>query len=96
LLDGQPAPGLPFLRQLQWAVTGDPTSDASIVQIVEAAAGDGLPAGHLWRLNAPYRGLAASTSQYRFLFWTNSRTAAVIQLLLGVPDKIPILIGNSG
>ena len=27
LLEGQPAPGLPFLRQLHWIVTADPASE---------------------------------------------------------------------
>ena len=27
LLDGQPAPGLPFLRQLHWIITADPASE---------------------------------------------------------------------
>ena len=29
LLDGQSAPGLPFLRQLHWVITADPTSEKS-------------------------------------------------------------------
>src|SRR5215831_16858858 len=29
LLDGQPAPGLPFLRQLHWIVAADPASERS-------------------------------------------------------------------
>jgi hypothetical protein len=30
LLDGQRAPGLPFLRQLHWIITADPTSEESL------------------------------------------------------------------
>src|SRR5215472_6377240 len=33
LLDGQPAPGLPFLRQLHWVITSDPGSEKSLVQV---------------------------------------------------------------
>ena len=32
LLDGQPAPGLPFLRQLHWVITADPASEKSLAQ----------------------------------------------------------------
>jgi hypothetical protein len=38
LLDGQPAPGLPFLRQLNWIVTGDPGSEKSVAQLMRRAA----------------------------------------------------------
>src|SRR5712671_3720284 len=33
LLDGQPAPGLPFLRQLQWVITNAAASEKSLVQV---------------------------------------------------------------
>jgi hypothetical protein len=42
LLEGQPAPGLPFLRQLHWVVTTDSTSEKSLSQVMDAATG-GLP-----------------------------------------------------
>jgi hypothetical protein len=60
LLDGQPAPGLPFLRQLHWIISADPASEKSI-QVMDAAAGGGALPGELWRHTAPYRGLAAMT-----------------------------------
>src|SRR5215475_15892962 len=41
LLDGQPAPGLPFLRQLHWVITPDPGSEKSVAQVLDAAAGGG-------------------------------------------------------
>src|SRR6266446_7374415 len=61
LLDGQPAPGLPFLRQLHWIVTPDPASEQSLAQLMDAAAGAATRPGELWRYTAPYRGLAAMT-----------------------------------
>jgi hypothetical protein len=61
LLDGTPAPGLPFLRNLHWIVTRDPASDRSLAQVLDAAAGAGTIPGELWRHPAPYRGLAAMT-----------------------------------
>src|SRR5262245_24370637 len=41
LLEGQPAPGLPFLRQLHWIVTADPTSEESLGRLADAASGAG-------------------------------------------------------
>jgi hypothetical protein len=59
LLDGAPAPGLPFLRQLHWIVADTAASEQTVAQIMDAAAGGGAPPGELWRHTAPYRGLAA-------------------------------------
>jgi hypothetical protein len=55
LLDGQPAPGLPFLRQLHWVITTNPASEKSLAQVMDAASGGGAPPGKLWRHTAPYR-----------------------------------------
>ena len=41
LLEGQPAPGLPFLRQLHWIINADPASEKSLAQVIDAAAGGG-------------------------------------------------------
>src|SRR5690349_2533570 len=49
LIDGQTAPGLPFLRQLHWVITADPASEKSLGQIIDAADGDGAPPGEIWR-----------------------------------------------
>src|SRR5215813_5700347 len=38
LLDGQAAPGLLFLRQLHWIISGDPASEKSVTAIMRAAA----------------------------------------------------------
>ena len=37
LLEGQTAPGLPFLRQLHWIVTPDPASEKDIARLFDAA-----------------------------------------------------------
>jgi hypothetical protein len=37
LLNGQTAPGLPFLRQLHWIVTTDPASEHSLTLLMDAA-----------------------------------------------------------
>ena len=41
LLEGQTAPGLPFLRQLHWIVTPDPASEKDVARIFDAASGRG-------------------------------------------------------
>src|SRR4029077_11579805 len=41
LLDSVPAPGLPFLRQLHCIISADLSSEKSIAQILDAAAGSG-------------------------------------------------------
>jgi formylglycine-generating enzyme required for sulfatase activity len=97
LLDGQPAPGLPFLRQLHWVITADPTSEKSLAQVMDAAGGGGAPPGELWRHTAPYRGLYAMTeSDAEYFFGRDRETAEVIGALAATPDKMPILLGNSG
>jgi acyl-CoA synthetase (AMP-forming)/AMP-acid ligase II len=57
LLQGQTAPGLPFLKQLHWVSTPDPGSEQTIAQILHGAAGDASQPRQLWRFTAPYRGL---------------------------------------
>jgi formylglycine-generating enzyme required for sulfatase activity len=97
LLDGQPAPGLPFLRQLHWVITADPASEKSIAQVMDAAAGTGAPPGELWRHTAPYRGLYAMTeSDADFFFGRACETVEVIRALAETADKLPLLLGNSG
>ncbi len=97
LLDGQPAPGLPFLRQLHWIVSADPASEKSIAQVMAAAAGGGALPGELWRHTAPYRGLAAMTeADTDFFFGRGRETVEVIRALEAAPDKLPVLLGNSG
>jgi len=98
LLDGQPAPGLPFLRQLHWVITTDPTAEKDLARVMDAAAGGGaLPPGELWRHTAPYRGLNAMTeSDADFFFGRARETAEVIGALADTPDKLPVLLGNSG
>src|SRR6516165_7946995 len=39
LLDGQAAPGLPFLRQLHWIVAPDPASEQGVAELLDAASG---------------------------------------------------------
>ena len=39
LLEGQIAPGLPFLRQLHWIVTPDPASEKTVAKLLDATLG---------------------------------------------------------
>jgi hypothetical protein len=97
LLDGQPAPGLPFLRQLQWIITADPAAEKCLAQLMDATAGGGVLAGELWRHTAPYRGLAAMTeADTDFFFGRERETAKVIKTLETAPESLPVLLGNSG
>src|SRR5215468_5635487 len=97
LVDGQTAPGLPFLRQLHWVVTEDPGSTKTVARIIDAADGNGAPPGEIWRYTAPYRGLHAMTeSDADFFFGRSRETVDVVRALAVRPDKLPILVGNSG
>jgi len=97
LLDGQSAPGLPFLRQLHWITTPDPASEKSLAQLMHAASGSGATPGALWRHTAPYRGLAAMTeADTDFFFGRGRESGEVIGALAAASDKLPVLLGNSG
>src|SRR5262249_23679794 len=73
LLDGQPAPGLPFLRQLHWIVSADPASEQSLARLMDAVGGASTRPGELWRYTAPYRGLAAMTESDSDFFFGRDR-----------------------
>ena len=97
LLDGQPAPGLSFLRQLHWIVSADPTSEKDVARLIDAAAGTGARPGELWRYTLPYRGLSAMEEKDADYFFGRGReTVEVIKALAGAPDRLPVLLGNSG
>lgn len=97
LLEGQSAPCLPFLRQLHWIVTSDPSSETCLAQLMDAASGEGKAPGELWRYTAPYRGLLAMTeADTDFFFGRGRETGEVITTLQTAPDKLPLLLGNSG
>ena len=97
LLEGQAAPGLPFLRQLHWIVTPDPASEQVVAQLLDATGGDSTRPGELWRYASPYRGLAAMEQKDSDYFFGRSKeTLEVMEALATNPDKICILLGNSG
>ena len=97
LLEGQTAPGLPFLRQLHWIVTPDPASEKDVARLFDAASGSGTRPGELWRYTSPYRGLTAMEEKDSDYFFGRKReTVEVLSVLAEAPNSIPVLLGNSG
>jgi formylglycine-generating enzyme required for sulfatase activity len=97
LLEGQTAPGLPFLRRLHWIITPDPSSEKDVARLLDAVAGAGARLGELWRYTAPYRGLAAMEEKDSdYFFGRERKTVDVITALADAPDRLPMLLGNSG
>jgi formylglycine-generating enzyme required for sulfatase activity len=97
LLEGQTAPGLPFLRRLHWIITPDPSSEKDVGRLFDAAAGGDPSRGDLWRYTSPYRGLAAMEEKDSDYFFGRKReTVDVLAALAGATDRLPVLIGNSG
>ena len=96
LLEGQTAPGLQFLRRMHWIVTRDPGSEKDVGRIFDAAAGRSTNLGELWRYTSPYRGLEAMEEKDSdYFFGRNGETVEVLNAL-AAPDRLPVLIGNSG
>jgi formylglycine-generating enzyme required for sulfatase activity len=97
LLEGQTAPGLPFLRRLHWIITPDPSSEKDVARLLDAAAGAAMRLGEMWRYTAPYRGLAAMEEKDSdYFFGRETKTVEVITALASAPDQLPMLLGNSG
>jgi formylglycine-generating enzyme required for sulfatase activity len=97
LLEGQTAPGLPFLRQLHWIVTPDPASEKDVARLCDAASGSGTRPGELWRYTSPYRGLTAMEEKdSEYFFGRERETAEVLSVLAEASNSLPVLLGNSG
>ena len=96
LLEGQTAPGLPFLRQLHWIVTPDPASDKDVARVFDAASGQDARPTELWRYASPYRGLEAMEEKDSDYFFGRTRETAAALEALAAPGRLPVLIGNSG
>jgi formylglycine-generating enzyme required for sulfatase activity len=96
LLDGQTAPGLPFLRQLHWIVTPDPASEKDVARIYEAASGRGARPPELWRYASPYRGLEAMEEKDSDYFFGRARETVEALNALQAQGRLAVLIGNSG
>jgi hypothetical protein len=97
LLEGQTAPGLPFLHRLHWIVTADPASEKDVGRLIDAAQGSGASLGELWRYTSPYRGLAAMEEKDSDYFFGRQReTVDVLATLASAAHRLPVLLGNSG
>ena len=96
LIEGQKAPGLPFLRQLHWIVTADPASEKDLGRLFDAASGQGVHVDELWRFTSPYRGLEAMEEKDSDYFFGRSRETVEALDALAAPERLPVLIGNSG
>src|SRR5580692_10068106 len=97
LLEGQSVPGLPFVRRLHFVISADPASEKDVARLYDAAAGSGTRPGELWRYTTPYRGLEAMEEKDSdFFFGRNKETVDVLVALASAPDRLPVLIGNSG
>src|SRR6266436_6375561 len=73
LLEGQTAPGLPFLRRLHWIVATDPSSEKDLARLLDAGSGSSTRPGELWRHTSPYRGLAAMEEKDSDYFFGRER-----------------------
>lgn len=97
LQQGQPAPGLAMLRQLHWIVAADLASESTVAQLMDVVDGAEVKIGGRWRHTAPYRGLYSMTeSDSDFFFGRSRETIEVVRVLAGLPEHLPMLLGNSG
>jgi len=97
LLQGAKSPGLHGLGLVHWIVAADPASEDCLAKVLNAALGGDGGRTELWRHTAPYRGLLAMReSDTDFFFGRNAETAEVIHSLATAPDRLALLIGNSG
>src|SRR5208337_4355554 len=72
-------------------------SEKDIARLLDAASGGGASPGELWRYTSPYRGLEAMEEKDGDYFFGRKReTIDVLSALAGAPDRLPVLIGNSG
>jgi hypothetical protein len=92
------APGLPFLRDLNWVEAPVITEDKVLHRVLAALKGETVAsATPLWKLVNPYRGLEAMNEANADYFYGRTvETAAVLSALANKPGRCPILIGASG
>lgn len=92
------APGLPFLRQLNWVEIPAAFDDEVTHRVLRALKdGPGPTVSPLWKLVQPYRGLEAMTeANADYFYGRDKETAAVLTLLAEKPGRLPVLVGASG
>jgi formylglycine-generating enzyme required for sulfatase activity len=98
LLEGQPAPRLAFLKQLDWIVTPDPVSEKDVGRLIAAVeSGEDAKPPERWRYTSPYRGLSAMEEKDSDYFFGREReTVEVLSVLAREGGRLPVLLGNSG
>jgi WD40 repeat protein len=98
IADGSAAPGLPFLRMLNWIEAPEIDDDKTLHRILGALAGGDIKASTpLWKLVQPYRGLVAmDEANADYFFGRAAETETVLRTLSEKPGRLPILIGASG
>ena len=92
------APGLPFLRQLNWIEIPEAFDDEATHRVLRALKeGPGPTVSPLWKLVHPYRGLEAMTeANADYFYGRDKETAAILTLLVEKPGRLPTLVGASG
>ncbi len=95
---GAEAPGLSFLRSLNWVEAPVITEDKVLHRLLAALRGETVASTTpLWKLVNPYRGLEAMTEANADYFYGRTReTAAALTALADKVGRCPILIGASG
>jgi hypothetical protein len=98
IVAGAAAPGLPFLRDLNWVEAPIVTEDKVLHRLLAALKGETVAsATPLWKLVNPYRGLEAMNEANADYFYGRTvETTAVLNALASKPGRCPILIGASG
>ena len=87
-----PRKGLRFVGDVQ-----EGTVPARAGRTVSAAAGTSARPDEAWRAISPYRGLAAmDETNSAYFFGRNRETVEVLNALATEPDRLPLLLGNSG
>jgi TPR repeat protein len=98
MVAGAEAPGLSFLRTLNWVEAPFVTEDKVLHRLLAALKGATVAsATPLWKLVNPYRGLEAmAEANADYFFGRTQETAATLTALADKAGRCPILIGASG
>ena len=92
-------PGLHFQDQFHWVIADHPSSPRAIGHLIDAAKRRRSQQDErsLWRFVTPYRGLPAlEETDGEYFFGRDEETRETIRRLADAPNRIPVLVGNSG
>jgi WD40 repeat protein len=97
MVSGAEAPGLSFLRTLNWVEAPAIAEDKVLHRLLAALKGETVASTTpLWKLVNPYRGLEAMTEANADYFYGRMRETAAALTALADNSRCPILIGASG